>query len=178
VERRFLYVAFGLTLLLAAAGWSNLVRLAGRASPGRASLAQAAASTILLALVAGAGLAHTRALYRPPETILIQDRAARAIAAGPAGPILAVQPSVAYRAGRPFRLVPVASPAAVLDYARAQGAVQIILEGDRDLQVRPDLAALAGPAPPPGFTRLHDLPDPRGGRVLIYALTPPAETLP
>ena len=178
VERRFLYVALGLTLLPAAAGWSNLVRMAGRAAPRRQALARGALGAGLLFLVAGAGLGHARALRRPAETLAIQNRTAAAVAAGPAGAILAVQPSVPYRAGRPFRLVPVASPSAVLDYARAQGAGQLVLEGDRDRQVRPDLESLAGPEPPPGFTLLHTLTDPRGGQVMIYAILPPAETTP
>jgi hypothetical protein len=178
VERRFLYVAFGLTLLPTAAGGSTLIHLAGRVLPGRATLARVTVATGLLILMASAAVAHAQAQRRPAEWLASQQQMAAVLAAGPAGAILAVQPSVAYRAGRPFRMVPVASPAAVLDFARAQGATQLVLEGQRDQQIRPDLAVLSGNAPPPGFTLLHDFLDHRKTRVLIYSLDTGLETTP
>ncbi|MCZ6833292.1 MAG: glycosyltransferase family 39 protein [Acidobacteria bacterium] len=170
VERRFLYLAFGLTLLPAAAGWQSLARLVARAAGRRARLAQAVVSAVLLLLVLGAGLANARVQQRPVEQYRALEKAAAALAKGPPGAVLAVQPAVAYLAGRPFRLLPVAKPAAVLDYARAQGATQIILEGSRDLTVRPALEGLSNGSPPPGYTLTHAMDDPRGGQALIFAL--------
>jgi len=170
VERRFLYTAFGLTLLPAAAGWYTLVRLAARAAGRRARLARVAVSAGLLLLALGAGLAHARVQQRPMAEYRLVEQAAAVLAEGPAGTILAVQPTVAYMAGRPFRLLPVATPAAVLDYARAQGATQLILEGSRDLSVRPAMEVLTTDSPPPGYTLIHAMDDLRGGRVLIFSL--------
>jgi len=107
---------------------------------------------------------------RPVEQYRALEQAAAALVEGPPGAILAVQPAVAYLAGRPFRLLPVAKPAAVLDYARAQGATQLILEGSRDLSVRPAMEVLTSDSPPPGYTLLHAMDDLRGGRVLIFSL--------
>jgi hypothetical protein len=170
VERRFLYVAFALTLLPAAAGWQALVHLAARAAGRWARPAQAAVSAGLLLLVLGAGLAHARVEQRPATEYELAKQAAAVLAQGPAGAILAVQPALAYLAGRPFRLLPVATPAAILDYARSQGATQVVLEGSRDLSVRPALDPLSGDSPPPGYTLTHAVDDLRGGRILIFSL--------
>jgi len=170
VEHRFLYVAFGLTLLPAAAGWQALVGLAARAAGCRARLVRVTVSAGLLLPVLGAGLAHARVQQRPMAEYRLVEQAAAALAEGPPGNILAVQPTVAYLAGRPFRLVPVATPAAILDYARAQGATQLILEGSRDLSVRPAMEVLTSDSPPPGYTLIHAMDDLRGGRVLIFSL--------
>lgn len=170
VERRFLYVAFGLTLLPAAAGWQTLVRLSARAAGSRARLAQAAVSAVLLLLVLGAGVAHARVQQRSVAEYRLVRQAGAALAEGPAGAVLGVQPATSYLAGRPFRLLPVATPGAILDHARAQGATQLILEGDRDLSVRPSLDILTGDSLPPGYTLTRTMEDPRGGRVLIFSL--------
>ena len=170
VERRFLYVAFGLTLLPAAAGWHTLARLAARAAGSRTRLAQAAVSAGLLVLVLSAGLAHARVQERPAAEYRLMEHIAATLGQGPAGAVLSVRPAEAYLAGRPFRLLPVATPAAVLDYARARGATQLVLEEHRDLAVRPALQALVGDSPPPGYTLTHVMDNPRGGRVRIFSL--------
>jgi len=170
VERRFLYVAFGLTLLPAAAGWQTLARLAARAAGRRTRLAQAAVSAGLLLLVLGAGVAHARVQQRPLAEYGLLRQAGAALAEGPAGAILGVQPATSYLAGRSFRLLPVATPGAILDHARHQGATQLILEGNRDLSVRPAMEVLAGDSLPPGYTLTRSMDDPRGGRVLIFSL--------
>lgn len=177
VERRFLYVAFALILIPAAAGWTTLARVAGRAA---GPLARTATGVGLTLLVLWAGIAHFQGQRRPPEVMITQNKAAAMLASGPAGPVLAVQPAVPYRAGRMFRYLPVAAPEAVLEFARAQGATQILLEGDRDLYLRPDLAPLLESDSVPGFQLAHTMEDARGGRVFILHMqnevpaTPPS----
>jgi hypothetical protein len=166
VEGRFLYTAFALALLPAAAGWRALDRLAAR----RGAVVRTAVSLGLMALVAGAGWVHALGMRRPPAVPETQRAAAAALSGAAPGAVLAVQPYVAYQAGRPYRLLPVATLTAVRDYAAAQGATAFVLEGDRDLALRPHLQPLMADPPPPGFRLLFDRHDPRGGRLRVVAL--------
>ncbi len=169
VERRFLYVAFALALIPSAAGWRTLVRLAGRATL-RPRLVQGVLSLGLLALVTGAGIVHYHAQQRPAAVMQVLNEAARQVRSGPQGAVLGVQPAIAYRSGRAYRVLPVAPPAATSRWGHSQGASQLVIEGERDLQLRPDLQDLVLNGGAEGYRLAWSTPDPRGGKVWIFHL--------
>jgi hypothetical protein len=175
VEGRFLYAVHALSLLWAAGGWAWLDwRLAGWWGRRRWPLRLALGAVIGAALL-HAGHEHVVNMRSDPEILTAQRLAATAVATAPPGGVLGIEPDLAYRAGRPFRMLPVGPPATVHAFARAQGATLIALEGRRDEQLRPHLPEMAMGEPPPGFTLLYSAPDPRGGRLRVYGLAP--ETL-
>jgi hypothetical protein len=88
----------------------------------------------------------------------------------PAGPLLAVRSLMPYRAGRPYRAIPVGELPLVMEYARSQGAVGLYLEGDYDLGRRPHLEILAGSIPAPGLRLVHACPSPMGGEARLFAV--------
>jgi len=179
VEARFLYLPFAFGLVASAAGWGWLV--------GRLSLLRGAGGRItrlavhagLVAVVASSGLHHhaghrerfQRSSFRKELAPLVAQEL-------PPGPILAVQMHVPYWSGRPYRPIPVGEIGIVLDYARSQEAVGIVLDSARDLQRRPHLAALFEQPPPPGLRLLHTRRLPEGGEVRLFALSPVPETAP
>jgi hypothetical protein len=173
IEGRFLYVPFAFGLLIASAGWAALVRVA---NPSRRAIWWA-----LHGLIAGAVL-HAGLQHVPPRPgyerrfALLRGVAADTRAVLPPGPMLAVHPLFPYWAERPYRAVPVGGPRTILDFARAQGATTLVIEGDRDLAQRPDLRAFAGDTLPAGFSVLLSRPNPGKGvlRLLVLDTTLPA----
>jgi hypothetical protein len=188
LEGRFLYTPFALGLVVAAGGWGwldgklrgLLDNRTGRDDgtrrggfPGRRPMARVPIHLGLGAMVLAAGIAHSFMLRFPPEIIAVRQEVAASLEQVAPGALLAVQPHLAYHAGRAYRMLPVGPPSTVLDYARASGASLLVMEGSRDLRLRPDLMELGGEAPPRGFRLLLERPDPRGGTMRVFALTPP-----
>ena len=62
------------------------------------------------------------------------------------------------------------APEEVLAFARQHGSSTLILQVPYDVKIRPALAALAAPAPPPGFTRIDAQPIAGGGELLLFRL--------
>jgi hypothetical protein len=175
IESRFLYAPFVLGLPFAACGWGwiavhlRAVRVGDGAVLGRAL--SAVVHVALAALVLASGLGHTDGTVEP----LGREALHRAIAAEVAntaagGPVLAVQMNVPFRAGCPYRPIPVGPLPVVLDYARAQGASCLVLEGDRDLERRPELAPLEQDPPPAGFRLELTRSTPRGGTLRVFRI--------
>jgi hypothetical protein len=90
--------------------------------------------------------------------------------------VLAIQSNVPFWAGRPYRPIPVGPPSVVLDYARAQGAACLVLEGERDLARRPELEPLFEDPPPPGYTLELSRPAPQGGELRVFRIEAAGET--
>jgi dolichyl-phosphate-mannose-protein mannosyltransferase len=182
VEPRFFYLPFALALPVAAAGWSFAHRLGVRAMcalrlplPSRRALAVAAHGVVVL-LLARTGRAHAAELRRPPVLVHAEQEAGRQAAriAG-TGRILALQPYVPWDAQRDYGMLPVGGPETVLAWARVTGATAMVIEGTRDAARRPGLDPLVEGDPVPGFTLEASVPDPRGGNILIFRLSPQEE---
>jgi hypothetical protein len=188
LEGRFLYTPFALGLVVAAGGWSwldgRLRNLPGsrpdrdddrsrRGVPGGRPIARIAIHLGLGWMVLAAGMAHAFMLRFQPEVLAVQQEVAALLEQAPPGALMVIQPHLAYHAGRAYRMLPMGPPSTVLDYARATGASLLALEGSRDLGLRPGLLDSGGGMPPAGFRLLLEKPDPRGGTVQVFALTPP-----
>jgi len=186
LEGRFLYTPFALGLVVAAGGWGwldgKLRNLSGNRPgrdggtrqagfPGGWRIARVSIHLGLGAMVLASGIAHALMLRFPPEILAVQQEVATLIEEAPPGALMAVQPNLAYHAGRAYRMLPVGPPSTVLDYARASGASLLAMEGNHDLQLRPDLNELGGETSPRGFRLLLERPDPRGGAMRVFALT-------
>jgi len=177
VEARFLYAPFVLGLAVAAGGWgwiaARLFAVAGL--PGRAL--RAGASVALAAGVAVSGVRHTDGLVEPRGREALHREIAQEVGAvAGTGPVLAVQQNVPFWAGRPYRAIPIGDPSVVLDYARAQGASCLVLEGDRDFDRRPGLRRLEEGPLPPGFRLVLAKPSPQGGELRLFRLESAAHT--
>jgi hypothetical protein len=188
VEGRFLYAPFALGLVVAAGGWGwldgRLRGLAGNHSgaetgsrpggfPGARWMARISIHLGLGAMVLASGIDHALKVRFPPAILAVQLKTATLMEEAPPGALMAVQPNLAYHAGRAYRMLPVGPPSTVLDYARASGASLVVMEGNRDLRLRPDLQELAGELPPEGFRLLLERPDPRGGTLRVFAVNSP-----
>jgi len=173
VEARFLYAPFVLGLVVAASGWgwlaARLLPVGGRGATGRALCA--GVSLALAAGVAVSGVGHTDGSLEPRAREALHRGIAGEVArAAGSGPVLSVQANVPFWAGRPYRPIPVGPPAIVLDYARAQGAACLVLEGNRDLSRRPELAPLAHDPPPAGFRLVSARPALQGGELRVFRI--------
>ena len=171
VEGRFFYAPFALGLALAAGGWGWIAARLVAAGGLAGVLLRAGVHVALAAAVAASGVRHTDGVVEP----LAREAVHRAIAADVAriagdGPVLAVQGNVPFWARRPYRAIPIGDPAVVFDYARAQGASCLVLEGDRDLERRPQLAPLARDPAPAGFVLELTRPAPQGGELRVFRL--------
>jgi hypothetical protein len=168
MEDRFLYAPFAAGLVVAAAGWGEIDRRAGTRLPVLARIALHAA---LFWGVAASGMTH-RMNESPKLDLELAQRtlAARALPSLPPGPILAVRPHFPFWAGRAYRPLPILGPGEVLAFARMQDAKALVLQVPYDVKNRPQLAALAQAAPPPGFTRIDRQPIAGGGELLLFRL--------
>jgi len=173
VEARFLYAPFVLGLVVAACGWgwigARLLAVGRGGATGRALCA--GASLALGAGVAVSGVGHTDGSLEPRAREALHRGIAGEVArAAGSGPVLSVQANVPFWAGRPYRPIPVGPPGVVLDYARAQGAACLVLEGSRDLSRRPELAPLAHDPPPAGFRLVSARPALQGGELRVFRI--------
>lgn len=167
IEGRFFYVPFAFGLVVAAAGWGALARFA---DPTRRSIWWLPHVVVAVAVLA-TGLRHVspRTGYER-RFALLKAVAADTRESLPPGPILGVHPLFPYWANRPYRAVPVGGPGTILEFARAQGASTLVIEGDRDLAQRPDLRVLGGDALPAGFSILTTRPNPGKGELRVFVL--------
>jgi hypothetical protein len=62
----------------------------------------------------------------------------------------------------------------VFDYARSQGARTLVLEADRDMEARPELAWLLAPNRPAFLHVVRDVTRPHAGRLLVFEIEPEA----
>lgn len=177
IEARFLYAPFALGLTVAAGGWGWIAaRLLGAGgAPGLAVRAvRAVGAAIHVALVAGvaaSGVGHTDGVVEPlARQALHKEIAAEIARVAGDGPVLAVQGNAPFWAERPYRAVPIGSPSIVLDYAHAQAATCLVLEGDRDLRRRPELDPLTHEPAPPGFHLVLKRPSPQGGDLRVFRI--------
>jgi 4-amino-4-deoxy-L-arabinose transferase-like glycosyltransferase len=181
IEDRFFYLPFAIVTMLASVGWgAALSVLAFVPIRGVAlRIVQLALSSVLVALVAVAGMNHegnrADAIARAE---LLKREASNLTATLPHGAVLSIDPHFPFWAGRAYRPIPFATPQGIVDYARAQGATALVLEGTRDLAERPDLDWLqADPAPPP-FRLVFSTPHPSGGAFLVFAIDRPGSVGP
>ncbi|HZN56265.1 MAG TPA: glycosyltransferase family 39 protein [Candidatus Polarisedimenticolaceae bacterium] len=172
LESRFYLVPFGLGTVLAAGGWAALGNALARSHRGRLdAVLRVAAQAVVIAGIAISGLRH-----EPPQLPararidLLRREGAALSALLPTGPVLAIQPHLPYWAGHPYRPIPAASPSAILDYARSQGARGLALEGARDLEQRPDLEWLVRDDRPPEFRIVRRTPHSSGGELLVFEI--------
>jgi 4-amino-4-deoxy-L-arabinose transferase-like glycosyltransferase len=170
VEERFLYAPFAVGLAVAALGWGALDRSIRGSLPSRI-----VAHSVLLAAIALAVARHPFPGHDARAEFLAQRRLGSEIArALPPGPVLAVRPAVPYWAHRPYRPIPLGRPEDVLAFARAQGAVAIVLEAREDSRRRPELAPLLGDTPPEGFRTVLDAPEAGGAPMRVLRILPAA----
>ena len=178
IEARFLYAPFALGLVAATGGWAWIAaRLLaiGDSNRGdaRGLVIASGAWIVLAAGVAMSGVRHTDGIVEPIAREALHRSLAKDVARLAGGrPVLAVQSNLPFWSGCPYRPIPVGSPHVVLDYARAQGASCLVLEGTRDLRRRPELEPLLSDPPPPGY-RLELLrPAPQGGELRVFRIEP------
>jgi 4-amino-4-deoxy-L-arabinose transferase-like glycosyltransferase len=146
-ESRFFFPPFAFALLIAANGWGSLGRVLARVrAPARVGLIGAGHLTIAAAVVLP-GFQHepdaTRALARQA---LLRHVAAELVGRLPVGAVLAIQPQFPYWSHHPYRGLPIGGLQAALDFAHAQGASSLVIEGTRDLRLRPGLQSLTSDA--------------------------------
>jgi hypothetical protein len=176
IEDRFFCLPFTIMAALAAAGWAFLDRLLRRSvAPGHARWLIVTVHLALFGWIAWEGGAHEgdrpEALAR---AALLRSHAASAGATLAPGPILGIDPHFPYWAARPYRPIPFGTSNGILDFARTVGAVAIVVEGNRDLEERPDLAWLMRDELPPQLQVFEVVPHPEGGelRVLAFDASP------
>jgi len=174
LESRFFLVPFGIATIMAASGWGTVARALSRRSASRVEIALVlAAHGVVLAGIVLSGLRHEAPAHDAlARTASLRSQGAAASAILPPGPVLAIQPHFPYWADRPYRPIPFASPSAILEYARSQGARGLVLEGARDLDQRPDLSWLTGGDLPADFRIVHRAPHPNGGELLVFEIAP------
>jgi hypothetical protein len=173
VEARFLFLPYALAMIVAAEGWATIGRLwhaRAAAIPWGRPLSLLVHG-LMVGLVAVSGFQHEgRDPLAAPRADLLRKAAAELDGVLPPGPVLAIAPQFPYWAERAYRPIPVASANAILDYARAQEATALVLEGERDLTERPDLAWLLAVDRPAAFRLLSQRPHPGGGSLLVYEI--------
>jgi len=172
VEGRFLFPAFAIGLVPAAAGWAWLVSAARRAWP-RSKVPAYVLSGLIALAVAAAGATHLRPQTERVEKALMRRDAAKWARThlGP-GPVLALEPGVPFWSEHPYRAIPMGGPDAVLAYARAQKAAALSFEDPNDLERLPLLAPFSSDPPPPGFRLVHQRVRRGVGRIRFFAIEP------
>jgi 4-amino-4-deoxy-L-arabinose transferase-like glycosyltransferase len=173
VEDRFFYAPFAIGIILAAAGWGDLAALAARWRWPR--IVQLGVHALIAAAIVTSGVRHEG--YRLPAIAragLLHDEAVDLRDKLPPGPVMAVSQHFPYWAGRLYRPIPVASLEGVFDYARSQGARTLVLEADRDMEARPELAWLLAPNRPAFLHVVRDVTRPHAGRLLVFEIEPEA----
>ena len=178
IEDRFFSLPFTLGAIAVAAGWAFLDRVIRRPfTPGHARWLLATIHLAIFGWIAWEGAVHdgvrTEALAR---AALLRSHAASAGVRLAPGAILGIDPHFAYWAGRRYRPIPFGTADGILDFARANGAVAIVLEGRRDLQERPDLEWLTRNELPPQLRLVDVVPHPEGGELRMIALDLPTTT--
>jgi len=175
IEDRFFFLPFAVALPFAAAGWAGIHAWRGwnAAGPAIGRATRVGFSALVAVLVGWAGYQHDGVRTAAIERAELLQVAAPAVTAGlPPGPALSIDPHFAYWTGRSYLPIPFASPSAILEFARAHGAVELALEGTRDLRERPDLEWLLSENRPAAWHLLRDNPHPEGGRLLVFRIDP------
>jgi hypothetical protein len=171
IEARFLYAPFVLGLAISAGGWGWVAaRLAAADSPAGRALSTCVHLALAFGVVA-TGVRHPDGAVDPlARTALHREIAAQVAQVAGEGPVLAIQMNAPFWAGRAYRALPIGPPQVVLDYARAQGASCLVLEGEHDLARRPELAPLVQDPPPAGFEQALVRPSLEGGELRVFRI--------
>ena len=174
VEERFLYAPFALGLAVAALGWGALHRSLRHHPLSRAG--------VHAALLGATALSVARHPF-PDREARAEFDAQRRLGAElarllPPGPVLAVRPAIPYWARHPYRPIPLGRPEDVLAFARAQGAVALVLETRDDSRRRPELAPLLSDPLPAGFEPLVERAEPNGESMRVLLIAPSDTALP
>lgn len=173
MEGRLLYTFFAFELVACAAGWAAIAGWLRRGGgPGTRGIALVVHVGIGLAILVNGATNVVDADDSPAREPLLRRVAQESRGSMEDGPSLAVHPNFAYHTGRPYRSLPLGSPAEVLAFARANDARSLVLEGERDLRRRPELVRLFEDPLPEGFRLIASAPHPSGRELRLFALDP------